>query len=143
MNTIESINLIYRDPDVRGGRPCIVGTDLRVLDIVISYVFADRSPDQLAEDYELSMAEIYAALAYYHSNKFEIDEDIREDFKRSDAIENSGLAKVQRPAYEDVETVSAQDEMDGFAKGAIGEAIGKAVDIVTMDVLDLMGKELE
>ncbi|MCE2473101.1 MAG: DUF433 domain-containing protein, partial [Anaerolineae bacterium] len=30
MKTIESINLIYRDPDVRGGRPCIVGTGLRV-----------------------------------------------------------------------------------------------------------------
>ena len=57
MNKVESINLIYRNPDVRGGRPCIVGTDLRVLDIIISMIFAERTPDELAEDYALSMAE--------------------------------------------------------------------------------------
>ncbi len=114
MNTIESINLIYRDPEVRGGRPCIVGTDLRVLDIVISKIFAERTPDQLAEDYALSMAEVYAALAYYHCNKAEIDEDIREDFKRSDAIGDKGLVKVQSPGHEDVETVSVRDAMDGL-----------------------------
>lgn len=106
MSTMESINLIYRDPDVRGGRPCIVGTDLRVLDIIISKIFAERTPDQLAEDYALSMAEVYAALAYYHCNKAEIDEDIREDFKRSDAIGNSGLVKVEGPVYEDLDAVS-------------------------------------
>ena len=65
MSTIESINLIYRDPNVRGGRPCIVGTSLRVLDIVISKIFFERTPDELAQDYDLSMAEVYAALAYY------------------------------------------------------------------------------
>ncbi|MCE2473099.1 MAG: DUF433 domain-containing protein, partial [Anaerolineae bacterium] len=69
MSTIESINLIYRDPDVRGGRPCIVGTDLRVLDIVISKIFAERSPDELAQDYDLSMAEVHTALAYYYCKK--------------------------------------------------------------------------
>lgn len=143
MNKIESINLIYRDPDVRGGRPCIVGTDLRVLDIIISKIFAERTPDQLAEDYALSMAEVYAALAYYHCNKAEIDEDIREDFKRSDAIGNSGLVKVQSPVYEDAETVSVRDAMDGLDEGAIGKAVRKAVDTTTMEVLDLMEKDVE
>ena len=143
MNTIESIDLIYRNPKVRGGRPCIVGTDLRVLDIVISKIFAEHTPDQLAEDYALSMAEVYAALAYYHCNKAEIDEDIREDFKRSDAIGDKGLVKVQSPGHEDVETVSVRDAMDGLDEGAIGEAVRKAVDTTTMGVLDLMEKDVE
>lgn len=143
MNKIESINLIYRNPDVRGGRPCIVGTDLRVLDIVISKIFAERTPDQLAEDYALSMAEVYAALAYYHRNKAEIDEDIREDFKRSDAIGNSGLVEVQSPVYDDVETVSIRDAMDGLDEGAIGKAVKNAVDTTNMGVLDLMEKDVE
>ena len=86
MNTIESINLIYRNPEVRGGRPCIVGTGLRVMDIVNAMIFAERSPDQLAKDYELSMAEVHAALAYYYENKDEIDANIREDNLRSEAI---------------------------------------------------------
>lgn len=143
MNKVESINLIYRNPKIRGGRPCIVGTDLRVLDIVISKIFAERTPDQLAEDYALSMAEVYAALAYYHCNKAEIDEDIREDFKRSDAIENGEFAKAERPVYEDVEIDSVPDSMDGYDEGPIGEAVRKAVDTATKGVLDLMDKDVE
>ena len=123
MDKIESINLIYRNPKIRGGRPCIVGTDLRVLDIVISKIFAERTSEQLAEDYALTMAEVYAALAYYHCNKAEVDKDIREDFKRSDAIENGGFVKVRSPVYEDVEIVSARDAMDGLDEGAVGEAV--------------------
>ena len=84
MNTIESIDLIYRNPEVRGGKPCIVGTGLRVMDIVMAMIFAERTPDQLAQDYDLSMAEAHAALAYYYCNKAEIDKDIREDIRRSD-----------------------------------------------------------
>ena len=81
MNTIDSIDLIYRNPNIRGGRPCVVGTDLRVLDIVVAMIFDERTPDQLAQDYALSMAEVHAALSYYHGNKVEIDEDIREDIR--------------------------------------------------------------
>ena len=81
MSTIESINLIYRDPKVRGGRPCIVGTGLRVIDIVMAKDFADRKPEQMALDYEISLAQVHAALAYYYENKTEIDADIREDIR--------------------------------------------------------------
>lgn len=102
MSTIESINLIYRDPDVRGGRPCVVGTDLRVLDIVISKIFSERTPDELAQDYDLSMAEVHAALAYYYCNKDEIDSDILDDFKRSEEWARQGFSRVERPVYEDV-----------------------------------------
>ena len=86
MNKIESINLIYRNPSIRGGRPCIVGTSLRVIDIVMAMTFAERAPDQLAQDYDLSMAEVHAALAYYYCNKDEIDEDIREHIRRSEEL---------------------------------------------------------
>lgn len=106
MNTIDSINLIYRNPKIRGGRPCVVGTDLRVLDTVVAMIFDERAPDQLAEDYALSMAEVHAALSYYHCNKAEIDEDIREDIRRSDAIEIGGSASALRHVLKDVEVGS-------------------------------------
>ena len=145
MNTIESIDLIYRNPKIRGGRPCIVGTDLRVIDIVISKIFAERTPEQLAEDYALSMAEVYAALAYYYCNKDEIDEDIREDFKRSDMpLGTSGLVTMQRPVYEDVEVgIGSRLNAMILNEGAVGEAVRKAVDTATMGVLDLMEKDVE
>ena len=79
MKTIESINLIYRDPSVRGGRPCIVGTGLRVMDIVMEQEQGEREPEKIALLYEIPIGEVYAALAYYHEHKKEIDQDIQVD----------------------------------------------------------------
>jgi len=79
MKTIESINLIYRDPKVRGRRPCIVGTGLRVMDIVMEQQHGERDPEKIAALYEIPIGEVYAALAYYHEHKKEIDRDIQED----------------------------------------------------------------
>ncbi|MEM7333501.1 MAG: DUF433 domain-containing protein [Chloroflexota bacterium] len=78
MNTIESIDLIIKNPAVRKGSPCLVGTTLRVTDIVIAHLFHKRSPDELASDYQISLAHIYAALAYYYQNKAMLDVDIRQ-----------------------------------------------------------------
>ena len=86
MNKIESIDLIYRNPKIRGGRPCIVGTSLRVIDVAMAMTFAERRPDQLAEDYDLSMSQVHAALAYYYCNKDEIDADIKEHNRRSEEL---------------------------------------------------------
>ena len=79
MRTIESIDLIYRDPKVRSGRPCIVGTGLRVMDIVSEQQYGEKDPEKIAALYDLKLSEVYAALAYYHANKEEIDTDIQED----------------------------------------------------------------
>ena len=79
MKKIESINSIYRDPNVRGGRACIVGTGLRVMDIVMEKQYGEIDPEKIAVLYEISIGEVYAALAYYHEHKEEIDKDINED----------------------------------------------------------------
>lgn len=76
METVESINLITRNPDIRGGRPCIIGTGLRVSDIVVAMRYHDRSPEQMAAGFQVSLAEVYAALSYYHAHEREIDDDI-------------------------------------------------------------------
>lgn len=77
MDAIQSINLITTNPAVRGGRPCIAGTGLRVIDVVMATLFHQRNPDEIATDYDLSLAAVYAALAYYYENKSELDADIR------------------------------------------------------------------
>ena len=128
MSTIESINLIYRDTNVRGGRPCIVGTDLRVLDIIISKIFSERTPDELARDYDLSMAEVHAALAYYYGNKDEIDADIREDVRRSDELAREGLGAIERPVYEDVSTDLQQAEVRRVRQAVMAASAAQAVD---------------
>lgn len=79
--TIESINLIATDPAIRGGQPCIAGTGLRVADIAIANLFHRRSPDEIAADYEISLAQVYAALAYYFEHKDRLDSVIRHQIK--------------------------------------------------------------
>ncbi len=72
-----SIDLITTDATIRGGRPCLAGTSLRVTDIAMANLYHQRSVDQIAADYELSLAQVHAALAYYYQHKTELDADIR------------------------------------------------------------------
>jgi uncharacterized protein (DUF433 family) len=78
METILSIDLISSDPNVRGGRPCIAGTGLEVSVIVIDRIVHQRTVDEIASDYRISLAQVYAALAYYYAHKDEMDSLIQE-----------------------------------------------------------------
>jgi uncharacterized protein (DUF433 family) len=74
---VEIGTLIDRDPRVRGGRPRIAGTGVTVMRIVGWYQLG-RSPEEIAAGYpHISLAQVHAALAYYHANREEIDADIQ------------------------------------------------------------------
>jgi uncharacterized protein (DUF433 family) len=77
--TVDIGTLIVRTPDVRGGRPRIAGTGVTVQRIVGWYKLG-LSPDEIAEEIgHLSLAQIHAALAYYHANREEIESAIAVD----------------------------------------------------------------
>ena len=63
---------------VVGGKPHIVGHRISVRDIVIWHEQMGRSVDEISSDYDLELAEIYAALAYYFDNREDIDQSIAE-----------------------------------------------------------------
>ena len=98
MRNIESMNLIWRDPKRRGGRPCIIGRGFRVKDVVMNMRYGSGSPENIAEDFDIPLGHVYAALAYYHDHKEEIDEDIREDELFSDLLEEKGVEWLNSPA---------------------------------------------
>lgn len=77
MQTTLTLDLITTDPAIRDGQPCIAGTGLRVADLVIAHLFHRRTPNELAADYELSLAQVYSALAYYYAHKHDLDRAIR------------------------------------------------------------------
>lgn len=83
METVQAIDLIATDPRVRGGRPCLRGTGLRVIDVVMAHLFHARTPGELAADYDVPLASVYAALAYYYEHKAELDEDIRQQIAKA------------------------------------------------------------
>jgi len=94
MRSIESIELIYRDPKVRGGRPCIVGTGLRVMDIVLEQRYGEsREAEKIAAVFDVGLAEVHAALAYYYAHKDEIDSDIRDDDAYIEKLKAEGFVK--------------------------------------------------
>ena len=68
-------NLIVHDPTLRNGRPIISGTGVTVRTIAGHYKLG-LTPEEIADDMGLELAGVYAALAYYHLNKAEIEDDI-------------------------------------------------------------------
>ena len=84
--------LIARDPALRGGLPIIAGTGVCVRTIAIA---SNRglSPEEIAADRPpLTLAQIYAGLAFYHANKAEIDADIgAEEQAYDDGVRSSPL----------------------------------------------------
>jgi len=68
-------SLIERSPEIRKGRPCIAGTGVTVRRIAGWYNLG-LTEEIAAKIEHLTLAQIHAALAYYHANRDEIDSDI-------------------------------------------------------------------
>jgi uncharacterized protein (DUF433 family) len=69
---------IETTPGVCGGKPRLTGTRIRVQDVVIWHERMNLSADEIASKHpQASLAAIYAALAYYHDNREQIDQEMR------------------------------------------------------------------
>jgi len=71
--------LIIRDPNLRGGRPIIAETGTSVRRIVVLYKQGNSAEEIARLMTHLSIAQVYAALTYYHANREEIDTDLAEE----------------------------------------------------------------
>ena len=76
---VQTLGHIEITPGVCGNKPHIAGHRITVQNIVIWHERMGRSPDEIATEYGLSLGDIYAALAYYHDHRAELDEAIRGD----------------------------------------------------------------
>lgn len=92
-----SVGHIEATPDVCSGKPRIAGTRIRVQDIVAMHEWHGMSADEIAAGYpHISLADVYAALAYYHDHRDEIerhikdDEQFAEEFRKKHLIERLG-----------------------------------------------------
>ena len=69
---------IVTDPKLRGGRPIIAGTGTAVRTVAGLYKLG-LSAEEIAGELPLTLAQVYAALAYYHLHVDEIEADIQAD----------------------------------------------------------------
>lgn len=73
-------------PDTAGGKPRIRGRRITVQDIAIWHERLGKSADEIAAEYDLTLADVYAALAYYFDHREEIDARMTEDRAFAEAV---------------------------------------------------------
>lgn len=66
-------------PDIAGGKPRIAGHRITVQNIVVWHERLGKTVDEICAEYNLTLAEVYAALSYYFDYREEIDQNIKED----------------------------------------------------------------
>lgn len=83
-------SFILSDSKIRGGKPYIAGTGVTVQRIVEWYKRGE-SPEGIAENIfgHLSLAQVFAALTYYHANRKEIEDNITQDMLLAHQIEKN------------------------------------------------------
>lgn len=81
---------ITTHPLIRSGKPCIKGTGLKVTDIVALKNFQDMQPADIANYFEIDLAQVNDALNYYTSHSDYIDTDIQ-----LDSLNHDQLAEAQ------------------------------------------------
>jgi uncharacterized protein (DUF433 family) len=74
-----AIQHIEITPGICGGKPRIAGHRITVQNVAIWHEKLGRSVDEIATEHDLTLAEIYAALSYYHDHRAEIEASIREE----------------------------------------------------------------
>ena len=79
--------LITRTPEVRDGHPCIAGSGVTVHRIV-GWHKLSLSPEEVVNRIgHLTLAQVYAALAYYHANRAEVEAAMAADEAAGDRAE--------------------------------------------------------
>ena len=97
MTTITDIGtLIVRSSRVRGGQPYIAGTGITVRRIA-SWYKRGIDPEEIADRIgHLTLAQVYAALAYYHANRESIEADLATEDAKAEALEQQHSHALRR-----------------------------------------------
>ena len=81
--------------DTRGGKPRLAGRRITVADVAGWHVEQGRPVAEIVAEYELTYAQVYAALAYYYEHREEIDRREADDVAAAEAIRHRYPAKLQ------------------------------------------------
>ncbi len=82
-------------PGIAGGKPRIAGHRITVQNIAIWHERMGKGADEIADEYDLTLADVYAALAYYFDHRAEIDQAIEESAAFVEALRQRSPSKLQ------------------------------------------------
>ncbi len=83
------------DPATRFGKPRIAGTRITVADVVIMHLRLGQSIEEIAGAYDLSLADLHAAMAYYYDHRDVIEESISREDAVAEAFRHNNPSKLQ------------------------------------------------
>lgn len=93
---MQNIEHIVKRPGVCGGKACIAGRRIRVMDVVALHEQRGYSPDQIVETFQdITLADVHAALAYYFDNRAEIEADFKHDVEIAEALRQKFPSKLE------------------------------------------------
>lgn len=91
---------ISKNPGVCGGRACIAGHRIRVMDIVAMHELRGCCVDEIVMQYPgISLGDVHAALAYYFDNMPEIKAEFAADEAAATEFFTSHPSKLPRKQY--------------------------------------------
>lgn len=73
---------IVFEEGILGGQPHIANRRIRVKDVVQWYDLLNMNADEIADAYDLELADVFAALAFYHLNR----ESLKNAWVQDDAL---------------------------------------------------------
>ena len=82
---------ITHDDDVLGGEPRIAGTRVGVRHVATRVIDSGRSPAHVADQFDISLAEVYESLSYYYAHVDEMRELERENEAAFERVQGSSL----------------------------------------------------
>lgn len=82
---------IVRTDDVLGGDPRIEGTRIGVLHVYELVVEGEHPPADVADQFDVSLGEVYSALAYYHEHPGEMRNVRRAHEDATDTLRETAL----------------------------------------------------
>ena len=85
--------MVTRTPGIKGGTPHIAGTGVTVRTIVRWYKLGMAPEEIAAEIPNLNVAQVYAALTYYHANRDQMEVELAAEEAESDRFEREFTIK--------------------------------------------------
>jgi uncharacterized protein (DUF433 family) len=101
------VEYIEITPGVCGGKPRIAGHRITVQNIVVWHERGGLSPDEIASRHPgLTLADVYAALSYYHDHRDEIRSQVQVDEEFADRLK----AETSSPLHEKLRQKDVPDD---------------------------------
>ncbi|HLY26023.1 MAG TPA: DUF433 domain-containing protein [Aggregatilineales bacterium] len=100
MDTKLAIEHLVVDPEIRGGRPRILGKGITVHDIAGDYN-SELTVDYIVDAFDLTPGQVYAALSYYFDHKEQIDQEIADKEAAGKALMEELIREGKAETFED------------------------------------------